>query len=252
MVWWSIYGTKTINIKMRVFVSYGDGFLKWVFFDVDRTLLDHDGSRDDAIGIFYQKHHSVFGSTDLASLQKLYEGLSEKYFGLFTSGKLTHPEQGMKRMQELFGGFGKGISDSEATQIFNWYVKTYKEKWKLFPDALPCLQRLQKAGHCLGAITDGKDNQQRAKIRQIGAEDYFTVIKTSGEVGYAKPDSRIFLAALAEATIEPNEADYVGDSYEKDVLGALGVGMGATLVDRNDSQGDRKCRRVLTLNDFVL
>jgi putative hydrolase of the HAD superfamily len=47
----------------------------------------------------------------------------------------------------------------------------------------------------------------------------------SDEVGAMKPAPKIFLRALAELEVEPDEAIYVGDRLESDVKGAAGVGM---------------------------
>ena len=55
---------------------------------------------------------------------------------------------------------------------------------------------------------------------------------TSAEVGVAKPDRRIFEAALAAAGCAPGEAVHVGDSAENDVAGAEAAGIRAILVKR--------------------
>ena len=43
--------------------------------------------------------------------------------------------------------------------------------------------------------------------------------------GIAKPDARIFEAALSELNVAPKHAVYVGDSYSADMVGGKNAGM---------------------------
>jgi FMN phosphatase YigB (HAD superfamily) len=60
---------------------------------------------------------------------------------------------------------------------------------------------------------------------------YFDVLIDSKLVGFEKPDPRIFQPALAGLGVAPEEALYVGDLYEVDVIGARRAGMAAVLLD---------------------
>ena len=53
----------------------------------------------------------------------------------------------------------------------------------------------------------------------------FDVIIDSTVFGNIKPDPSIFEAALSELDVAAEEAIYVGDSYNADMVGAKGVGM---------------------------
>jgi putative hydrolase of the HAD superfamily len=56
----------------------------------------------------------------------------------------------------------------------------------------------------------------------------------SGTHGKTKPHPAIFLAALEQLQVTPEEAAMVGDSPEDDVEGAQALGMRAFLVDREE------------------
>ena len=47
----------------------------------------------------------------------------------------------------------------------------------------------------------------------------------SGELGFTKPDPRIFLLACAEAGVDPADAVMVGDRLRTDALGAVDAGL---------------------------
>ena len=62
-------------------------------------------------------------------------------------------------------------------------------------------------------------------------------VVTSADVGAAKPDRRIFEAALAAAGCAPPEAVHIGDSADNDLAGAEAAGIRAILLRRGDGFG---------------
>jgi HAD superfamily hydrolase (TIGR01509 family) len=65
----------------------------------------------------------------------------------------------------------------------------------------------------------------RADVEAFGLAGLFDVMVFSGEVGYRKPQPEIFLHALAQLGVEPENAMFVGDRLDTDVQGAAQVGM---------------------------
>jgi putative hydrolase of the HAD superfamily len=59
----------------------------------------------------------------------------------------------------------------------------------------------------------------------LGLRPLFGVIVDSAQVGWTKPDARIFTHALDALDLEPGEAVFVGDSPSRDMAGARDVGM---------------------------
>jgi putative hydrolase of the HAD superfamily len=69
-------------------------------------------------------------------------------------------------------------------------------------------------------------------------------------VGVEKPDPRIFRMALERMGIEPEDAVYVGDVYEIDVVGARAAGMRAYLIDPLMRLGHLDCDRIASLTEL--
>jgi putative hydrolase of the HAD superfamily len=103
--------------------------------------------------------------------------------------------------------------------------------YRLFADALPVLDELERRGIVLGLVSNFEP-WLREVLELQGVLDRFSAVAISGELGVAKPDPAIFRHALDEAGIRPEHAVYVGDSPDADVAGARAAGIDPVLIDR--------------------
>lgn len=106
------------------------------------------------------------------------------------------------------------------------------DAWEIYPDATAALDRLAAEGDLrLGVIANWDERLPRL-LDDLGLANRFQSIVYAADVGFEKPDPRIFTAALEELGTAPEETLHVGDRKRQDVEGALAVGMGALLVVR--------------------
>jgi putative hydrolase of the HAD superfamily len=112
-------------------------------------------------------------------------------------------------------------------------------------DAHLSLDRLRRAGLRLGIVSNS-DGRVEVALTAAGLRDYFDVVIDSALVGAEKPDPAIFRAALAALNVAPEEALYVGDLYEIDVLGARAAGMEAVWFAPGQSRA-ADCRSIGSL-----
>lgn len=96
-----------------------------------------------------------------------------------------------------------------------------------------CLSQLQER-YGLALISNGGGPLQRAKMARADVARFFPPehVFLSGEVGFDKPDSRLFEAALQALGKRPEQVLYVGDHPVNDVAGAAAVGMRTCWVSR--------------------
>jgi putative hydrolase of the HAD superfamily len=87
------------------------------------------------------------------------------------------------------------------------------------------MQRLTSLGVRLGVVTNGTGTAQRRKIETLGIGHYLAAVIISGEVGFRKPDRRIFEEALKVIGGSPDQTWYVGDDSVQDVAGAQAAGL---------------------------
>ena len=86
----------------------------------------------------------------------------------------------------------------------------------------------------------------RGILEKQGVLDYFEALAFSDEVGYVKPDPRLFMAALEALGVEPGKAVHVGDSVKSDVLGAKNAGMQTVWLKTRDQAMVAEPDRIIT------
>jgi putative hydrolase of the HAD superfamily len=104
-------------------------------------------------------------------------------------------------------------------------------QFEAFPDAAPALAAVRARGLRVVVVSNW-DCSLPEVLEQVGLREHVDAVVTSAVVGAAKPDARIFAAALDAAGCGATEAVHVGDSREHDVEGARSAGIRALLLDR--------------------
>lgn len=150
----------------------------------------------------------------------------------------------------IIGGAGAEISHDGALKILA-KIREYKWDFKVYDDTLPTLKKLQNRGLILGLISNVAQDME-ATYTKLGLKPFLNFKVTSAEVGCDKPRPEIFLAALKKAEVKPEEALYIGDQYQIDIVGARGVSINALLIDRNDYFPDiADCPRIRSLTEIT-
>jgi len=94
------------------------------------------------------------------------------------------------------------------------------------------------------------DERLHRLIEGLGIRDRLDPVIASYEVGFEKPDRRIFEAAVAASGVAPERSLLIGDEPVMDVEGAIAIGMKAVLVDRRDRHPSIT-PRVRSLRDLI-
>lgn len=148
---------------------------------------------------------------------------------------------------EAYRGYGLRILRDAAgsvtpEQALNMLAKAFSIgfNFRNYPDSLPTLQGIQERGLPMGLISNiGEDID--SYLNKAGFDGFFQYKVTSFEAGYDKPNPEIFLLALQKAGVKADEALYVGDQYDQDVIGARAAGIKPILIDRDGASQKRDC-----------
>jgi FMN phosphatase YigB (HAD superfamily) len=126
-----------------------------------------------------------------------------------------------------------GLAES-ADELLAAYGDEYPSQFVPDPDVQAALGLLRGAGWRIAVATNGATTQRR-KIDRAGLAPRLDAICISEELGFAKPDRRIFEAACAQAGLGPaalQSAWMVGDTAGADIGGAHEIGMRSAWLHR--------------------
>lgn len=103
--------------------------------------------------------------------------------------------------------------------------------------ALEAVAELRRRNVRLALVTNGSAAAQRAKIGRHAVDRRFDVVLVEGEVGFGKPDPRIFRLALERLGTDAAEAWMVGDDLAWDIAGAQAAGIHAVWARGHAASG---------------
>ena len=120
------------------------------------------------------------------------------------------------------------VDESLAQALALAYARHRDKRIGLLPGALDAVLRFKAAGCALALVTNGSRRTQRMKIERFGLAPIFDAILVEGELGFGKPDPRVYELALSRLGHPSSQTWMVGDHLEWDVgapqkLGIFGV-----------------------------
>jgi putative hydrolase of the HAD superfamily len=163
----------------------------------------------------------------------------------------TDRERASRYLESLFRL--AGVPEAQMPVVRDTLLDLHREKhlWGgLLPGTIETLERLRAAGCRLGVVSNS-DGRAEEGLEAAGLRRYFEVVIDSQLVGIEKPDPRIFEAALRRMALTAEEAIYVGDIYEVDVVGARRAGMDVLLLDPLGNHTGRDVRIVTRLSEVA-
>ncbi|MGC1211531.1 MAG: HAD-IA family hydrolase [Micromonospora sp.] len=116
---------------------------------------------------------------------------------------------------------------------------------------LDLLDTLRAAGHPLGLVSNATSETAEAWPESDLARR-FDVAVFSCEVGLAKPDRAIYLAAAGRLGVDPADCVFVGDGADGELAGAAAVGMTVVrTTEHNDTDPSWDGRPLTALADLL-
>lgn len=228
-----------------------------VLFDLDDTLVEEQPAAEAAFLATCALARERYGIDPAALHQSVRDHARRLWYESPTIGYCR--DIGISSWEGLWGRF---LGDDPSLQALRAWTPTYRrESWAaaladqgvadtafaerlaaafqderrsrhiLFPEVEDTLSDLRSFCR-LALVTNGAPDLQREKIGGADLAPHFDAIVVSGEVGFGKPDPRIFSLTLDQLSVSPGAAVMVGDSLRRDVVGAQQAGLRAIWVNR--------------------
>jgi len=127
-------------------------------------------------------------------------------------------------------GFKTNPEDTRIKTAVNVFFEDYLNSLKLRPCVKKLLNKVSTE-YKLGLISNFTYAPViYVGIRKLGINHFFNAILVSEEVGWRKPNTKIFKETLRRLGATAKETVYVGDSPLEDIKGAKAVGMKTVFI----------------------
>jgi haloacid dehalogenase superfamily, subfamily IA, variant 3 with third motif having DD or ED/haloacid dehalogenase superfamily, subfamily IA, variant 1 with third motif having Dx(3-4)D or Dx(3-4)E len=210
-----------------------------VIFDLDQTLLD----KHQSLIRFANHQYNTFA---LESFHIDRDDFIQKF---------TEMNHVVRPKEEIYKELVKNFHiDSSLLAVMLDDLNEHFSDYAIgYPGLMTMLNELKEASFKLGMITNGRDFYQRNKIRSLGIESYFDDIVISEAAGVRKPDHAIFQLSLSHLNIAADEAVFVGDNIQKDMIPAKELGMRTIWKQKNvySEYADRVCDDLLQIPTLI-
>lgn len=196
--------------------------LRAIFFDIDDTLYSTsefaEMARDNSIDAMIRAGVNVPREALHKELDEVIAEFSSNYQAHFDKLLLRIPPESYK-------GVNPAVIVASAVVA---YHDTKFRQLRPYEDAVEALKLVHaKTTLILGIITTGLTVKQAEKLVRLNLLQYIRsdAIFISDQIGVSKPNVKLFLKALTDLRLKPNEAMYIGDNPVNDIDPPNTIGM---------------------------
>jgi putative hydrolase of the HAD superfamily len=212
---------------------------KAMLFDLDDTLLNRDKAVDKMFLMILEKCYDDVKHSAKNEMLKKFKEYDKESYGSNDKTKVFEsffdefpPKYRMPRndIQEFWNNnFPHCFTINQNTINI---VNTIKMKIKI------------------AIITNGSTQRQKSKIINTNLNSCIDIIIISEEVGFSKPDKRIFELALKKLNVKPEDALFVGDDIEKDIGGCQNANIKGIWFNPHKIKNETEIKPFDEINSF--
>ncbi len=178
--------------------------VRWVFFDLGNTLVDHSDAIDDWVDQVRDVLRGQRRDSSKQSVQRMLADAATRYAPKFMADVLT-----------------KVAGDDVALRSRLNELTYRRSVLKPYPGATSLL-RVMHRRYRLGIVANS--DTAREELDKNGWSEFMSACITSGDVGVKKPSAEIFTLALHKAGCRVSEAVMIGDRVDNDIRPAKALG----------------------------
>lgn len=205
---------------------------KFIYFDLDDTLLDHKAAEKAALGDVHDSFN-IFKNTDLKELIDVYHEVNSKQWFKYSRDEVTRRQLQRNRFEQTLQQLN--LDDRLYDEIGTFYMQCYRNHWQWIDGAKVAYQKVRDH-FPVGILTNGFAETQQKKFEKFGFDKSANHIVVSEEVGVLKPHPQVFEHATNLAGVQADDILYVGDSYSSDVQGGSAFGWNIAWFTTNGSE----------------
>ncbi|MDY2719934.1 MAG: YjjG family noncanonical pyrimidine nucleotidase [Candidatus Faecousia sp.] len=192
---------------------------KFLFLDLDDTLLDFGAAEDVAI-------RRTFREVGIEPTEKLiarYKQINAAQWERYERGEIPRAQVLTERYDLLFAEFGIHMPGWKCEDVYRKYLGIGHY---FVPGAVELRDYLRGRGYRLFLASNGVAATQNSRLDSAGIRPYFEDIFISETTGSHKPDRRYFDYCFSHISgFEKDAALLIGDSLSSDIRGGKNAGI---------------------------
>lgn len=207
---------------------------KALLLDLDDTILDNSGNVTSAWQRACAAHAAELGAVGPVSTFEAIDRVREWFWSDPERHRVGRLDLDGARRQIVERALADLVVDRPglAARIADTYSEAREAEIQPLAGAIDTLGWLRSQGCRLALLTNGGAVAQRRKIDRFSLATFFEQVLIEGELGFGKPDPRVYELALVRMAVAPSDTWMVGDNLEWDVAEPQRQGMCGVWVDK--------------------
>lgn len=193
---------------------------KFIYFDLDDTLLDHKGAEAAALKDVHS-HFGFFNGVGANELIDTYHHINKGQWRQYSVGEVTREQLQRNRFELTLKELE--LDTTRYKDVSSYYMECYRKHWEWIEGAREVFEAISQK-YDVGILTNGFSETQKLKFKRFDLHTQASCLVISEDVGALKPDPRVFQYATELAGCSASEIFYIGDSYASDVIGGSQFG----------------------------
>ena len=196
-----------------------------IFFDLDNTLWDFDRSSILAFDKIYEIFDLInYGIPSAKDFHTTYFDHNNRLWDLYRKGEIDKDFLKIERFRLPLKDYGI-VDEKLSIDLGESYTDYAARLVALVPNTMEVLNYLKEKNYKIHLITNGFLEVQSIKMKASGLDKMIDSSFVSEEVGFKKPDHRIFFHAMNEVGGNIENSVMIGDDLSVDIIPAKEIGM---------------------------
>jgi FMN phosphatase YigB (HAD superfamily) len=221
--------------------------LKAILFDIDDTLFNRAKAQHEVAKLFFHNYPDIFSDFNPSEVENAFvesDHLVDEKIPHIIDIR-TYRIERSKIFLELLG-----IQKDVSHLLTQAYINLYPTVNAAVEGMDQVLTSIYKKFR-LGIISNGYEDVQYSKLKSLGIIHIFDCILIIGEGENSKPNKDVFIRACNSLNTPPHNCLYIGDSYEKDVVGSKNAGMISCWYNPDQKKYDHEIKPDYTIKQFA-
>lgn len=213
--------------------------VKAVVFDLDNTLIDFLGMKEEAID-------KAIDSMIDSGLKTSKEEAKRIVYEIYEKKGMEYQYVFQDMLEKIDGRVDYKILCAGVVE----YRKIKESFVEPYPHVFPTLIELIKRGYKLAIVSDAPRIQAWTRLAGMRLQHFFDVVVAFEDTHQKKPEKLPFEKVMELLQMKPEEVLMVGDSVERDINGAKAIGMKTAIANYGAKEKSETNKADYVINDI--